>query len=138
MSITITVNDPALNGDEAIEPTKNPAVVALLASISDLVQQYPGGAPALAARVGMSPNTLQHRANPNNPHHRMSADDLMVLMRATNNIAPLQVIAAELGYICVRHTPSAPSSPLDAVAYLIDSVSELVRSVRDAQMGERA
>lgn len=44
-----------------------------------LAHDYPGGVPALAARMGKNPTVLMHKLNPNNTTHHLTAHELDAL-----------------------------------------------------------
>lgn len=60
---------------------------------------YPGGAPALAARMGMDARKLSRKLNPN-AIHSLTLDEAEVLMALSGDHRILHAMAAELGYVC--------------------------------------
>ena len=57
---------------------------------------YPGGVPALAARMGMDARELSRKLNPNTS--ALSLDEAVVLMALSGDHRILHAMAAELGY----------------------------------------
>ena len=66
-------------------------------AIYHTVHGYPGGVVALAARMGVSPNTLTHKANPNNATHHLHPAELVAMQQLSGNAAVLHAMAAALG-----------------------------------------
>ena len=74
-------------------------------AIYHTVHGYPGGVTALAARMGVSANTLTHKANPNNSTHHLHPRELVAMQYLSGNAAVLQSMAHSLRYTC---TPLQP------------------------------
>lgn len=69
---------------------------------------YPGGVPALAARMGADANELRRKLNPGSIHG-ISLDEAEVLMALSGDPRILHAMAAELGYVCTPVLDAAPS-----------------------------
>ena len=69
---------------------------------------YPGGVPALAARMGMDARALSLKLNPNDAAHTLSLDEAVVLMALTGDHRILNAMASELGYVLAQQQPGAP------------------------------
>ena len=97
------------------------------------VHEYPGGADALAMRMGMSPNTLRHKVNPNNTTHHLTLREAVTIQELSNNHAILHSMADALGYVCTKATPGDDNAPpLDVLAGLHAELADLHRAVADA------
>lgn len=64
------------------------------------VHDYPGGAESLASRIGVSPNTLRHMADPTKPTHGWSLRRFDALITFAGK-APLAALCQEHGGIFV-------------------------------------
>ena len=107
-----------------------PQGMTIADAIYHTVHAYPGGVAALAARMGVSANTLQHKANPNNTTHYMHPQELVALQHFSGNVAVLMAMAAALGYTVARATPDQSGAHLGAalVRFQVE-VADLVRAV---------
>ena len=63
--------------------------------------EYPGGARALALRLGVNPAVLSNRLNPNNHEHNLSVRDLMAIMTISSDHRALHAACLELGYMAM-------------------------------------
>lgn len=61
--------------------------------------EYPGGAKALALRLGVA--ALSNRLNPNNHEHHLTVHDLMAIMTLTGDHRALHAACMELGYMAL-------------------------------------
>lgn len=66
------------------------------------VRNYPGGAEALAPRVGMTPGVLRNKANPNSNTHRTAIEEASAIMGVSNDFQILHALAAEHGFVCTK------------------------------------
>lgn len=66
------------------------------------VRAYPGGAEALAPRVGMTPGVLRNKANPNSDTHRTAIEEASAIMGVSGDFQILHALAAEHGFVCLR------------------------------------
>lgn len=102
-------------------------------------QHFPGGVPALAQRMGISANTLQHKLNPANTSHHLTLKEALLLQVVADNVSVLRAMAKQLGYTCVRATPDqAGGDPLDAFAQFQFAVGELTSAAADSLKGRGA
>lgn len=104
----------------------------VLRAISNTVHNFPGGVDALAKRMGMSANTLQHKVNLNNETHRVSAGELARLCHAAGDYSAAEVILAQGGFVCLPVHPVTPDSLADGFARVVSAQAEFFNSVRDA------
>ncbi len=81
--------------------------ISLTAILHELVKDAPSGLPAkfIAERIGRDYNTLMSELS-RQPNHKLGADLVLPLMKLTGSIQPLDVMAAEMGVVCVA-LPSA-------------------------------
>lgn len=66
------------------------------------VMSYPGGAEALASRLGMNAQILRNKINPNSTSHHPSLHDVEQIMHMTENPAVLHSLAKGIGYTCTK------------------------------------
>lgn len=105
-------------------------------AIYHTVHGYPGGVAALAARMGMSANTLTHKANPATGSHYMRPDELVTIQLFGGNAAVLSAMAAALGYTVTKATPDqSGGNPVGALARAQVEFADLVRAA--AEVAER-
>lgn len=96
------------------------------------VHSYHGGVVALAARLGMSPNTLTHKVNVNNTTHHLHPKELVAVMHMSGNAAALHAIAEQLGYTCTAAQPDqSGGDPVEAFMRLQMAFGDLVCAVAD-------
>lgn len=129
MGITISVPGHAAYGADEAVPDK-PVGMSVDDAIYHTVHNYPGGVVALAARMGVSANTLTHKANPNNTTHRMSPAELVAMQLFSGNAAVLVAMAAALGYSVTRATPDQSGGHLGAALVRFQvAAADFVRAV---------
>ncbi len=132
MSVTIRASLPAGYGDEVGSVASAPALNVLDAAYH-AAHGYPGGVAALAVRMGMSANTLNHKLNPNTPTHHLSLAEAMSLQVMTGDVAVLQAMAAALGYTCVPCVADqSGGDPVDAFMLLAHAQGEYMAAAADA------
>lgn len=120
----------AYGADEAVPDM--PRGMTVEDAIYHTVHGYPGGVVALAARMGVSANTLTHKANPNNTTHHMHPRELVALQHMSGDAAVLHAMAAALGYTAQRATPDqADGDMVEASMRLQVAFADLMRAVAD-------
>ncbi len=75
---------------------------SITAVLHELVKDAPSGLPAkfIAERVGREYNTLMSELS-RQPGHKLGADLVLPLMKLTGSTQPLDLMAAEMGVVCV-------------------------------------
>ena len=66
--------------------------------------EYPGGAVALAHRMGINPTVFNSKLNPNNTTHHLTLVEAQRMQQLTGRTDILEAMASELGYV-VMHRP---------------------------------
>lgn len=131
MGVTISIPPGAAYGAGDDVPSK-PVGMSVEDAIYHTVHGYPGGVTALAARMGMSPNTLTHKVNPNTTTHHLHPRELVAMQYLSGDASVLHAMAAALGYTC---TPCGPDQsggdPVEAFMHMQVSYADLVRSIAD-------
>ena len=129
--MTISVPPGAAYGAGEAVPDK-PEGMSIDDAIYHTVHGYPGGVAALAARMGVSPNTLTHKVNPNNTTHHLHPRELVAMQHLSGDASVLHAMAAALGYNCTPAVPDqAGGDPVEAFMHMQASFSEVVRSIAD-------
>lgn len=67
---------------------------------------FPGGVPALASRMGKSPDVLMSKVNTNNTTHHLTLKEAVAMMDVTENDAILRAMADHRGYDLMRTIPA--------------------------------
>lgn len=131
MAISISV--PVAHGYAADEvPPDKPVGLDLADALYHAVHGYPGGATALAARMGMPVETLTAKVNTNNTTHFLRPHELQAVLYMSGNAAPLHALAEHIGYTCTPATPDQTGGdPVEACMRLQCAFADLVRSVAD-------
>lgn len=131
MAVTISIpKGSAYGADEAV-PDK-PVGMSIDDAIYHTVHSYPGGVAALAARMGVSPNTLTHKVNPNNSTHHLHPRELVAMQYLSGDVTVLHAMAAALGYSCTPCAESqAQGDPVEAFMHMQTSYADLVRATAD-------
>ena len=134
MGINVSVpRHVAYGADEALPDM--PAGMSVLDAIYHTVHGYPGGVAALAVRMGMSANTLTHKANPNNPTHYMRPDELVAMQDLSGNLAFLHAMAAALGQVCTPAVPDqSDGDPVEVFMLQQRAQGEYSAAVADAML----
>jgi len=66
--------------------------------------EYPGGAVALAHRMGINPTVFNSKLNPNNTTHHLTLVEAQRMQQLTGRTDILEAMASELGYV-IMHRP---------------------------------
>lgn len=104
MGINVSIPPGLAYGADEVMPDM-PVGLTVADAVYHTVHSYPGGVAALAARMGVSANTLTHKANPNNDTHHMRPDELLAIQVFSGNYAVTHAMNAALG---LSATPSVP------------------------------
>lgn len=114
-----------------------PVGLTVADAVYHTVHGYPGGVAALAARMGVSANTLTHKANPNNDTHHMRPDELVAIQVFSGSYSVLHAMAAALGHSA---TPAAADQsdgdPVEAFMLEQRAQGEYSAAVADALLTE--
>lgn len=131
MTITMSIPDRLAYGSDEPHPARVRGQNVGDAACCT-VRNYPGGAAALAPRLGMSVSTLLHKTSPGNTTHILSVAEAVLLQEFTGNHAILHAMAEALGYTCARATPDqAEGDPTESMMRLEVAHADLVRALAD-------
>ena len=95
-------------------------------------QDYPGGVPALALRMGVSANTLQHKLNVNNTTHRLTLQEAEQLLHLTGDTRITQALAAVTGGVYLSQQALEQSTPMAQAMCLVKEFGDVLGSVNAA------
>jgi hypothetical protein len=93
----------------------------ILDTLYKTAHDFAGGCEALAQRLGMSPQILRNKVNPNSTSNTASLEDADRIMAITGDHAVLHALARSHGYVCVRVEENATASDM-AVLELVTQV----------------
>ena len=106
------------------------------------VHDYPGGADALAARIGTTGPVLRNKVNPTNDRNKLTLEEAVEIADFTNDDRMLQTWASRRGKILVDAEPADVRSSvidcvLDAQAKEGMLSSVLLSALSDGSINER-
>lgn len=117
-------------GDDAGD--MRPAGQDVLDAAYTLAYRYPGGVPALAARMGTSYNTLKHKLNPNNDTHHLTLREALAMQVLSGRHDILHAMADALDEVCTPALPdTSGADPLGCIVGLHVAVADLSRALAD-------
>ena len=101
-----------------------------------IAQEFPGGVAALAQRMGVSANTLQHKLNPNNQTHHLTLKEALALQVVSGLPYVLYAMATALDHVPLRSRPDmADGDPREAFYFFQQQMGELTAAAADALRG---
>lgn len=98
-----------------------------------VVQDWPGGASALAPMLGKNPATLSHEVNPNYTTAKFGLDDAVKVTLLTGDLRIATAFAAQVGCMLLP-LPGAAGSKVNhtAIAEMAREFAEMVARVSEA------
>lgn len=97
---------------------------SLTRAIQDIVLENNKPAKQIAQEVGKPYPTLLREINPFDSGAKVGVETLVPLMRATNSVTPLEILAEEVG--CVVAPVSRPTSGRHAMNAALEQIERLV------------
>lgn len=98
-----------------------------------LAHGYPGGVPALAQRMGKSPNVLNSKVSLNaDKTHHLTLREAVAMQEISGDARILQAMAGALGYACVSLHTDADHTTMEQVMHLAKEFGEVLVSVNTA------
>lgn len=95
-----------------------------------VVADYPGGAAALAPRIGKAPSTLSHEVDPRCPHAKLGLHDAGKLTVVSGDLRIVHALCALAGGrfqpLPGHAAPGAPVDPLAAMGAMAHEFADLV------------
>ena len=133
-SISITTPESYVSKDgKADSPADNLEGWSNVEAVAyNMVHSYPGGVAAIAEAMGISKGVLTHKINPNNTTFHLTLAESIKLQKITRDVALLQAIAAELGYVaipCVRRPDVL--TPFEALTNLAAEFANTMKALAD-------
>ena len=108
-------------------------------SITDTVYRvahsYPGGIPALAARMDMSKHVLQNKVNPNNDTHKLSAEEAAQIADLADCDEIARAYAERRNLVCIPVTEHQGASDMELIDLIIEmekQKAEWLESIKKA------
>ncbi len=109
-------------------------------AIYHAAHNYPGGIPALAARMDVNSGTLQNKVNPNFPTAHSTLKDLEAIVTFTQSPMPAAALAVLCGHAVIPVIPIAGASDmevLESITRLANEFGDVCRSVHEAVSDRR-
>ncbi len=113
----------------------------ILDAFHKTVHQAPGGCEAMAVRLGMSPQILRNKANPNNTANKVLLEDADQVIGITGDMRVLHALAANHSHVCVKIDPAATASDLAVLELVVqvmtsngDVGAEVNRTLADGRV----
>ena len=103
-------------------------------AIYTTVHDYPGGATAMAPRIGVGVGTLQNKANPN-MEHQLNLREAIAIQQLTGNYSILHALAEQLGHCAYQLCQFEDVSDvelLDLYASYHAQIGELAEVIRSS------
>lgn len=126
------VTHPSRRNGERRSRIAIPLGMDILDAAYHTAHDYPGGVPAVAQRMGISANTLQHKVSLTNDTHLMSPRQLVSIQEVTGDARILHAMAGALGYACVSLHVDGEASTLEQVMHMAQEFGEVLGSVNGA------
>lgn len=102
------------------------------------VHDYPGGALALAMRLGMNGMTLSHQVNPNNAgRYNLSIEKAAEIQMFTQDFRILHAMARSLSHVCIQLNEVDEQNVLASIAETVKEFSEYLTSVTQSVADDR-
>lgn len=104
-------------------------------AVYETAHDYPGGARALAERMGLRPGTFNNKCDPAMTGHTVNLSEVRQMMRMTGDHRILLAVARELGYACVRVGDYSNVSDMELLNAWADwdaERGETVQAIRNA------
>ncbi len=107
-----------------------------------VTSEYPGGAEALAHRLGMRPAVLRAKCNPNGPangsNYQLSMTDVLRIQVITGRFDILQAFAEECGFVAIplpdAHALDVPHALAMTCAEFGDYLREVDKALSDGRV----
>ena len=97
-----------------------------------LAHDFPGGVPALAVRMGMSANTLQHKVSLTNTTHHLTLREAVALQEMSDDKRIVQAMCAALGGVFVDMGCDSDHTTMEQVMHMAKEFGDVLGAVNDA------
>jgi hypothetical protein len=98
-----------------------------------MIRRFPGGSASLAARMGMSPTTLAHKASPTDPRQFFSPEEVMELTEETNDNDFVNAVCAARGGMFMPTAEGLDGLTDDKLVEVMRECSQFVSALADAR-----
>ncbi len=119
----------ASNGDDGAETAM--CGISVTDAAFHTAHDYPGGIPALAQRMGMSQNTLQHKVNTHNTTHHLGLHEAVKMMVITGDNRIAQAVAAAGGGVLVNMVHDSSGMTIEKVMGMSKEFADILGAVAD-------
>lgn len=96
------------------------------------VHDYPGGASALAPRLGVSGSILSNKVNPNINTHHLTLAEAMRVMTLTGDVRILHAMCSELQYMAIPLPTVGDVDVMQAMTATISEFGAYIKASSDA------
>lgn len=131
MNASMQINRARRNGERRDRPAIVPGMSVMDAAYHT-AQAYPGGVAALALRMGVSPNTLQHKLNINNATHHLTLAESEALQVLSGDSRITQAMAAAVGGVYLEQQVDTHASPMEQAMSMVHEFGEVLTTVTTA------
>jgi hypothetical protein len=136
MSATLIKLKPAGYGDVAPK-SPLPETRDVLDALHAVGHGFPGHIAALAQRMGMPANTLNHKLNPSNDTHHVTVREFQVITQLSNDYSALYALCASLDHVALPVAAEAEGCVAERLALIGSEVGDVFRQVSDAVKDKR-
>ena len=93
---------------------------------------YPGGIPALAVRMMMSPNTLAHKVDPSKKTHLLGLKESIAIQAISRDKSILHSMASALGCLCIDMSSCDDKTVLQEVSEMVKDFGKTIMDMQEA------
>jgi hypothetical protein len=100
-----------------------------------VVHNYPGGVPAMAARMGISKHVLQNKVNPNNSTHHTTEKELEEIQMYADSDEIAKEFAGQRSMICIhiaKHEGASDKELFDLIINMEREKTDWLNSIQKA------
>jgi hypothetical protein len=97
-----------------------------------LAHAYPGGVPALAQRMGMSANTLQHKVSLTNSTHHLTLRECVAMQDISGDKRVVQAMCGALGGVFLDMGYDTRNTTMEQVMHMAKEFGDVLAAVNDA------
>ena len=132
MHASISIRGVGENDNDGANLTWSARGMDVLDAAYHTAHSFPGGVPALAPRMGISPNVLASKLNVGSDTHHLSLRQAQTLMDVTGNDAILRAMADHRGFDVVRTLPGNTTDADSLYWQAASATAEFLRAAADA------
>lgn len=106
--------------------------IDLLDAAYHTAHSYPGGVPALAVRMGMNPNTLMSKVDPNKNTHILGLKEANAIQTFAQDKNILHSMAASQNCVCIDMSACDDRTTLQEISKMISEFGESILEMQSA------